>query len=69
MAHYVGTGEIPVSEFVSQELTDLIASHFKGSDDLRMGPLKEALGDKVSWSDIKFVMNHLEFLRKNPGKL
>ena len=64
MAHYVGIGEIPVSEFVSQETADLIASHFGGNDDLTMGPVKAALGEEVSWSDIKYVKNHLEFLRK-----
>lgn len=65
LAYYVGRGEIPVTEFVSQGNIDLIAGHFEGSDDLRIGPVKEALGDRVSWSDIRFVVNHLTFLRKN----
>ncbi|MBE0654762.1 MAG: helix-turn-helix domain-containing protein, partial [Bacteroidales bacterium] len=63
MAHYVGIGEIPVSEFISQETADLIASHFDGKDDLAMGPVKEALGEKVSWSDIRFVISHIKYLR------
>jgi hypothetical protein len=65
LAYYVGTGEIPINKFVSQEMTDLIAGHFDGSDDLKMGPVKAALGDNVSWSDIKFVVNQLKFLRKS----
>jgi hypothetical protein len=65
LAYYVGTGEIPITEFVSQEMADLIASHFEGADDLRMGPVKEALGEKVSWSEIRFVVNHLMFLGKS----
>ena len=65
LAYYVGTGEIPIDKFVSQEMTDLIASHFEGTDDLKMGPVKAALGEKVSWSDIKFVISHLMFLRKS----
>lgn len=63
LAYYVGKGEIPVGEFVSKEITELIAGHFEGTDDFRIGPVKEALGDKVSWSDIRFVANHLAFLR------
>jgi hypothetical protein len=59
----VGTGEIPVSEFVSKETADMIASHFEGNDDLKMGPVKEVLGDKVSWSQIRFVVSHLKYLR------
>jgi hypothetical protein len=64
LAYYVGTGDIPVNKFVSKELTELIASHFEGSNDFTMGPVKAALGEKVSWSDIRFVISHLEFLRK-----
>ncbi len=65
LAYYVGTGEIPINKLVSQELTKLIMSHFDGSDDLSMGPVKATLGDKVSWSDIRFVVNHLKSLRKS----
>ena len=65
LAFYVGTGEIPINKFVSPEITDLIASHFEGSGDLKMGPVKAALGEKVSWSDIRFVINHLLYLAKN----
>ncbi len=68
LAFYVGTGEIPINKFVSEELTGLIASHFKGSDDFKMGPVKAALGDKVTWSDIRFVINHLMYLRKKDSK-
>ena len=68
LANFIGTGEIPVSKFVSQEIAELIAPHFEGSEDLRLGPVKAALGDQVSWSDLRFVMNHIKFLR-NSGKI
>jgi hypothetical protein len=64
LAYYVGKGEIPVNSFVIQEKADIIASHFEGSDDLKLGPVKEALGEKATWSEIRFVANHIEFLRK-----
>jgi hypothetical protein len=32
-----------------------------------MGPVKSALGDQISWSELRFVMKHLEYLKKtNP---
>ena len=65
LAYYVGTGEIPVNKFVSQEKTDLIVNHFEGKDELKIGPVKESLGEKVSWGDIRFVASHLRFLRIN----
>jgi uncharacterized protein YpbB len=68
LAYYVGTGDIPVSKFVSQEITELISFHFKENDDLKLAPVKEVLGEKVSWSDLRFVMNHIEFLRKSENE-
>jgi GTPase SAR1 family protein len=65
LAFYVGTGEIPINKFVSKEMTDLIAGHFEGDDDLRTGPVKVALGEQVSWSEIRFVASHLRFLRRS----
>jgi uncharacterized protein YpbB len=39
LAYYVGTGEIPLNKFVSQEITDLIVNHFEGKDELKIGPV------------------------------
>ena len=58
-------GEIPVDRFLPKEKIDLITEYLEGSDDLRIGPVKEALGDRVSWSDIRFMVSHITFLRKN----
>ena len=65
LAYYVGNGELPIDRFVSKEISDQIARHFEGSDDFRMGPVKAALGEKVTWSEIRFVANHLKFRRKS----
>jgi len=69
LAYYVGTGEIPVNKFVSREITDLITSHLDGSEDFTLGPIKAALGEKVSWSEIKFVISHLKCFRKSKNDL
>ncbi|HKK41162.1 MAG TPA: helix-turn-helix domain-containing protein [Bacteroidales bacterium] len=70
LAYYTRTGEIPVRSLVSEEKTELIASCFEVSDDLRLATVKETLGDKVTWSEIKFVAGHLKYLRsiQNQGK-
>ena len=65
LSYYFGIGEIPVNKFVSKDITDLILSHFEGKEDLKAGPVKAALGEKVSWSDIKFVINHIKFHRES----
>jgi uncharacterized protein YpbB len=65
LAYYVGKGDIPVNIFVSEEITSLILRHFEGSDELKLGPVKEALGEQVTWREIRFVANHIEFLKKS----
>lgn len=64
LAYYVGTGDIPVSEFVSRDIAALIASHFEGQGDFQLRPVKAALGERVSWSELRFVVKYLEFLKK-----
>jgi len=64
LAYYVGTGDLPIHEFVSPAMTRLIASHFEGSGDFKLGPVKAALGNQVSWSEIKFVIRHLQYTGK-----
>jgi hypothetical protein len=68
LAHYVGTGDIPVTEFVSPGKTEFIASHFEGNGDYQLGPVKSALGEQVSWSELRFVVKHLEFVAGNVGR-
>ena len=65
LAYFVGTGEILVTEFLSDERIELIAGHLNSSEDLRIGPVKEILGDEVSWSELKFVAGHIRFLRSS----
>jgi|WetSurMetagenome_2_1015567.scaffolds.fasta_scaffold11463_3 hypothetical protein len=67
LAYYVSIGEIPLDKVISKETADLIMKQFEGNDDNKIGPVKAALGEKVSWSDIRFVTAHLMFLRKNDG--
>ena len=69
LAYYVGTGEIPIDIFVSPEMTDLITSHLEKEDELKAGHVKDSLGEKVSWSDIKFVISHIKFLRKSKNNI
>lgn len=64
LASFVATGEIDVEELVDSDQLDLILAQFKDRDDLSLSPVKAALGDQVSWSEIRFVARHLEFRRK-----
>lgn len=64
IAHYIETGEIPITAFVREEVIGLISNEFKNQGDYRLSPVKEVLGDQVSWSEIRFVLKHLVFTGK-----
>lgn len=60
LAHYVKTGDIKIDELVSREKLVLIepALHsFDGS----IAPIKERLGNNISYGEIKLVMAYKEF--------
>ncbi|HEY9113964.1 MAG TPA: helix-turn-helix domain-containing protein, partial [Bacteroidales bacterium] len=62
LAQFVATGELPVTDFVSEEKVKLIANFFKENPESLFGEAKSALGDDVSYNDLRFVRQHLLFL-------
>lgn len=63
LGYYIGLGVLPIDEFVSTEITELISAEFEKLGDFRKGPVKEALGDHVTWMQIRFVARHLEYMK------
>ncbi|MBN1415340.1 MAG: helix-turn-helix domain-containing protein [Bacteroidales bacterium] len=60
LAYFVGTGEIKLEHFVPPEKAGLIADYFLQHDITRLAPAKEALGDDVTYSELRYVLKHLE---------
>jgi nucleoside-triphosphatase THEP1 len=63
LSHFVGTGEIPVHKLISQEKSERITRFFDSAEDFSIGPAKIALGDEVSWGELRIVVKHLEWQR------
>ncbi|MBN2611915.1 MAG: helix-turn-helix domain-containing protein, partial [Bacteroidales bacterium] len=61
LAHFAGTGELDILDFVTPEKVEMITDYFLSTEDYRLGPAKEVLGDDVTWVELKFVLKHLEF--------
>lgn len=64
LARYIGSGELDVYQFVEREKVERISDHFSQNQNLSLGFAKEVLGDDVSYSEIRFVLKHMEFQRK-----
>jgi len=59
LAYFVGTGDISINRLVSQEKVEWVISHLKNQNYNGLGGIKAALGDKVSYAELRFVMKHL----------
>ncbi len=61
LAHYVGTGEIDISLFLTQEKIDQISDYFISHKTKSLTNAKAEFGDKVTYFELKFVLKRLEF--------
>ncbi|NJK95703.1 MAG: hypothetical protein HC905_13035 [Bacteroidales bacterium] len=69
LALYVKTGQIDVYKLVSEEKVKKISDYFLKAENTMLGPAKVALNNEVDWSELRYVMNYLEFkktTRKDP---
>jgi len=64
LAFYVKTGEVPLKDVVPSEKVSIIIKEFERSGRLLRSPVKTALGEGFSWSEIRFVMSHIEYSKK-----
>jgi len=64
LAHYIGTGELSVSDLLSKKKIDLISKIIFEKKTKTLTEIKELLGDKVTYSEIRFTLLHLIFQRK-----
>lgn len=60
LTHFISCGELSIEKLVSNEKIDLITEYFTSVDDYRLGPAKEILGEDVSFSELRWVLKHLE---------
>ena len=56
---YVGSGELKVSEFVSEEKLLKVSHYINENPKLTMGEIKNFMGDAVTYADLKFILQHL----------
>ena len=62
-AHFVGNGVIPVEIFVITEKIKLISDYFKKENFTTLTEAKSALGDEVTYGELRLVLEHLKFIK------
>ena len=64
LGHFVGTGELPVTDFVDEKKLKTISAVFKNNDETTINEAKSQLGEAYSYSEIKFVKEHFIYQTK-----
>ncbi len=59
LAYYVGTGEINIDTFVDSDKVMKIKKSISKIDSTKLSDIKDDVGESVSYTDIKFVIQHL----------
>jgi ATP-dependent DNA helicase RecQ len=62
LALYVQQGKLNINQLVSPEKISLISDFFLKSGSAMLSPAKEALGDSVSYGELKLVLAHLHVI-------
>ncbi len=61
LAFYIQSGKLKVTELVSEDKIPQIVSAIKKYGHYLLTPLKEVLGEEVSYGEIRAVINHLKY--------
>ena len=63
LAFFIQTGALKVQELVAEKKVRVIIQELEQARGLALAPIKEKLGDKYSYSEIKAVIAHLQWER------
>lgn len=61
LVHFIGSGKVEIQEVVEEEQVKLIADYISENNPESMNDVKMALGDTVSFTEIRAVMKYLEY--------
>jgi hypothetical protein len=61
LAHFIGTGELDIHRFMDDNKLNIISKYFINVRNQALTPAKEAMGESVSFGDLKMVLKHMEY--------
>jgi len=61
LVHFIGSGKVEIYEVVDEEQVKLISDYISENNPESMNDVKLALGESVSFTEIRAVMKYLEY--------
>jgi uncharacterized protein YpbB len=64
LAHYVKLGELDINKLISKEKLKIITDYFEKTESKSFGEAKAALGDNISYGELRLGLSYLESLNE-----
>ena len=64
LAYFIGTGELKLQQFLEKQTIKIITDFFHSNPEASLSTAKTSLDDSIGYGEIKFVREHLNFIRK-----
>ncbi len=64
LAHFVYNGTLKIEELITEEKKDTILKAIREAGNIALTPLKQKLGDRYSYGEIRFVVEHWRRLQE-----
>ncbi len=61
LAHFIGTGELRLQQFVDKNTAKIITDFFNSNPETSLSDAKEKLDSSITYGELKFVRKHLDF--------
>ena len=68
MAEQIGIGMVKPEELMPAKKVKLIIDYFSQTEDRALNPAKESLGESVSYAELRFVREYLDYLMNKGGE-
>ena len=63
LAHFIGTGELSINQFVTPERVNIIVDYLDKHKGGNLSDIRTGLNNQYSFGEIRFVFKHLESIR------
>jgi hypothetical protein len=64
LAEHIKMGNIPIQQLVEEEKIATISEYFIECQDFKLKPAREVLGEEYTYSELRYVLNHLLYTKQ-----
>ncbi len=62
LAHFIGTGEVDISLFLTDDILSKICAYFETAESKSVKTAREVLGEQFNYTELRFALKHMDYL-------